>query len=107
MVRRILIFLSILLLLGISFLFPTQADSDVTIYLQTGKNEVQFSEYVYASELIAWNPDIEYIAYYDEFLNRRIAYVNVFGGVGDNFLTHPSKTYEISVKENIGLIIAR
>lgn len=107
MVKKILLFVLAIILLTFTISSPIQADNGVDIHLEFGKNEVQISSYVYASELIEWNPDIEYISYYDEFLNRKIAYVNVFGGIGDNFLTGPNQVYEVSVKKNTGLILLR
>jgi len=73
------------------------------ILLKTGKNYLILNQSLYAKEIIILNPEIESLSYFDEFLNKSIGYVNVFGGVGSNFITNPEKAYEINVKEDINL----
>lgn len=77
---------------------------DSGIFLVEGKNSVEFDNALLVKELVVLNPGIEYVSYFDDFLNKQIAYVNVFGGVGDNFLIEPGKVYEISVKKKIELV---
>ena len=58
---------------------------------------------IYASDLVYLNPDIEYILYYDTFLEQNIVYVNAFKGLGSNFIIDPEREYEISVRKDIKL----
>lgn len=79
---------------------------DKGITLEVGKNQViipEDSDYfeIYASDITALNPDIEYIHYQDSFLNQSLGYVNVFGGIGDNFLVKSGESYEIGSKKRI------
>lgn len=79
-------------------------DRDSGIYLEKGRNLIEIERAVLVRELVVLNPEIEYVSYVDEFLNKPIAYVNAFGGLGDNFLVRPGEVYEISVSEDIELV---
>lgn len=75
------------------------------IFLHRGKNQVELNFSYYAKNLVAYNQNIEYISYNDEFLGKKYGYVNVFGGIGRNFAITPGEIYEISVKEDTELFI--
>jgi hypothetical protein len=90
-----------LILLTASLVFA----ADAYQFLMQGKNEVALDRGTYASELIRNNPDIDSITYFDEFLNESYGYVNVFGGIGKNFVIKPGEKYEINVKKNTSLIV--
>ncbi len=108
--RFILIALALIFIAGISISAIFSANERVVNTgpeLKKGKNYVKINStysFLYAKELVIMNPDIEYISYYDSFLNKSIGYVNVFGGIGTNFLIDKNRVYEISVKRNITLI---
>src|SRR3989344_7331194 len=65
-----------------------------------GKNYVTFDMPKNVADLVKKNPDIEYASYHDVFLDETIGYVNVFGGLGKNFVLNPGKIYEIHVKKD-------
>lgn len=71
--------------------------------LNEGKNLVYFESYNTAKGLIMKNPEIETISYYDEFSDKTIGYVNIFGGIGKDFTIYPGKLYEINAKRQISL----
>ena len=98
------LFLFILLLVFFSFTGVFSKGVSV-IELGKGKNFVQFnlSEGFYADTLIKLNPAIESISY--RVGNRTIGYVNVFGGVGENFIINSNQTYEIVLRKNSTLIL--
>ena len=75
------------------------------IKLFKGKNYLDINKSLLASELIALNPDIEYVSFFDSFLNKSIGYVNYFGGIGENFFIEPGNEYEISVDKDTVLIL--
>jgi hypothetical protein len=72
--------------------------------LTEGKNlvRINLSEPVYAETLIKMNPDIEAISYVEG--NRTIGYVNVFQGVGKNFVV-ADREYEIIASKSTDLIL--
>lgn len=72
--------------------------------LVKGKNYIQLNvtEPFYVETLVKLNPTIEVISYKEG--NETIGYVNVFNGVGKNFIIE-NREYEIVVKENTNLII--
>lgn len=72
---------------------------------EKGKNLVEFGEEIYAKQLVILNPHIEYIACYDEYLGKQLAFVNVFGGIGQNFLIVPEEECEISFKYDTNLLL--
>jgi len=89
----------------ITILSFSALSESVQLNLSKGKNFVvfNFTEPFYAETLIKLNPSIEAISYTEN--NKTIGYVNVFGGVGKNFIIQKNKKYEIIVKENSTLIL--
>ena len=74
------------------------------IKLSEGKNLVYFSEEIkpiYASDLVKIYPEINAITYYEG--DEEKGYVNVFGGVGENFVVMFNNTYEITVEKEVTL----
>ena len=93
------IFISLisLVIFSIGIIF---AENLYIIELEQGKNNITFnSEPVYAKTLIEKNPEIISISYIDEFYNNSVGYVNVFGGIGTNFILIENQTYEIISKQ--------
>ncbi len=77
-----------------------------TVELTKGKNNVMFqTDSLYVQDLIAAYPSIETVSYYDSFLGTQLGYVNVFGGVGRNFLLVPGQQYEIVLSEDTIFIL--
>ena len=80
-----------------------------TIPLQKGQNSllINFSleRFVYAADIIYFNPDVEVISFQES--NKTIGYVNVFGGIGKNFMIEQNKTYEVISSRKINLIIPK
>lgn len=72
--------------------------------LEKGKNKVHInsSEPIYVETLIKLNPEIEAISYSEN--NRSRGYVNVFGGLGENFIVE-DREYEIIVSKNTNLVL--
>ncbi len=70
-----------------------------------GKNQVRFNltEPFYAKDLVKWNPSISVASYIED--NKTIGYVNLFNGIGENFMIENYKYYEIILNENISLFI--
>lgn len=104
---RFLIFLCCLILAFSFAVYAGMAEelhSRSGVILLEGKNQVEIDRAVLVKEIVILNPEIEYVSYYDEFLNKQVAYVNVFGGVGDNFLIEPGRIYEFSVRKKIELV---
>ena len=99
--KKILMILFVLVVLsGImnAEIFPEK------IELYEGKNNfTAFSDLGYASELVTMYPEIETISYKGS--NETIGYVNVFGGIGVDFLIEENKTYEINARRNFKIYI--
>lgn len=100
------IFFGIFAIILVLAVFVTiSSESIYSIKLSEGKNDVvlNISEPFYVETLIKLNPDIEVVSYKEE--NKTIGYVNVFGGIGKNFIIESGKEYEIIVSKDINLII--
>jgi len=72
------------------------------IKLSEGKNVLNIStEFnpLYVEDLVRIYPDITTITYNDS--EKEFGYVNVFGGIGDNFVIYPNKTYEITTRKEV------
>jgi hypothetical protein len=87
----------------LSFILISSKDA-FSASLVEGKNKVRInlSEPIYAETLIKLNPDIEAISYMEG--NRTIGYVNVFDGIGTDFIV-ADREYEIIVNKSINLIL--
>jgi hypothetical protein len=75
------------------------------ILLEKGKNEINLTKGIFASEIILLNPEVKAISYYDSFTETIIGYVNAFGGIGKDFHLEPGEVYEIAVDEQILLVL--
>ncbi|GBE20030.1 hypothetical protein BMS3Abin17_00762 [archaeon BMS3Abin17] len=98
--KLVLINLLVLVIVGGVFALNEIGDRNS---LKKGGNYVSINQPLSAKELVVLNPEIEYISYFDEFLNKSVAYVNIFGGIGSNFMINPEQIYEISVSKEINL----
>ena len=80
------------------------AEADST-NLAAGKNHVRFNltEAFYARDIVKWNPSITVLSYTGG--NKTIGYVNLFNGIGDNFIIENNKDYEIILNKNISLVL--
>ncbi len=85
------------------FSFITISSKDA-VELVKGKNyvELNISQPFYIKTLVKLNPSIEVASY--KVGNETIGYVNVFDGVGKNFIVD-SREYEIIVGKNITLVL--
>jgi len=86
----------------IGILFAEDFNLNDGIRLNKGENIINTSaEFnpIYASELVRIFPEIATIIYNDS--GEEIGYVNVFGGIGDNFIVLPNKTYEITTTKEV------
>jgi len=72
-------------------------DIQKEIHLSSGKNYLIFNQSILASDLIKKNPQIQVISYFDEVKNKSVGYVNIFGGIGTDFLIDQEKIYQIFV----------
>jgi hypothetical protein len=99
----ILILVFIISLFGISEILIAE-ELEGGIKLSEGKNVINLSfEFspIYASDLIKLNPEIETVTYNDSI--EEIGYVNIFGGIGENFVIKTNTLYEITTKQEITL----
>ena len=99
-----LAFIVLAFLSALIFSFVVISSKDIfSASLAEGKNKVRInlSEQVYVETLIKLNPDIEAVSYMEG--NRTVGYVNVFEGVGKNFILE-DREYEIIAGKSINLI---
>ena len=89
--------LGVFLLVGVKSL-----DLNGSYELAAGKNVVNLSGInpFYVADLVKLNPEIEVVSFVGG--ENVVGYVNVFGGIGDNFPVRDG-TYEIIVSEDITL----
>lgn len=98
-----------LLVFGIFFVIISfiivSSENSASIHLNSGKNIITFNnnQPFHVKAFIKLNPDIEVISFNEE--NQTIGYINIYGGIGEDFLIDKNKTYEIIVGEEIDLII--
>ena len=97
-----IIIFAISLVFAISLIISSK--ENLSIELSKGKNYVRLnvSELFYVETLVKLNPLIEAVSYKEE--NETIGYVNIFKGVGKNFVIQ-DREYEIVAKESTNLIL--
>ncbi len=96
------VLITLILILGISGIIFAE-DFSKEIVLEEGINQINLSynfNPIYAKDLVTLYPDIQTITYVEN--GKEIGYVNVFGGIGENFIIYPNQIYEISVKKEVG-----
>lgn len=103
--KKIFIWLAIVLFFIVLGVFGVNSlVLDNSYDLVQGKNIVTFNEInpFYVEDLIKLNPEIEVVSYNGD--ERTIGYVNIYGGLGTNFVIRDA-TYEIIVKGNTTLFL--
>ena len=91
-------------LIYIFTILAVSSTDDSSIKLLKGKNNMFLNtNQIYVKDLVRINPDIEVISYKEN--NRSIGYVNLFDGIGDNFLINRSIEYEIIVRQDTNLVL--
>ena len=103
--KRVIIAVFFIFILGIIIFDFSTAEYGKEIKLTKGKNYLFVNQTLYANEFVLMSKDIEYVAYFDEFLNRSVGFVNAFGGIGQNFLIEQGREYEVGVRQNINLML--
>ncbi|MGY4884737.1 MAG: hypothetical protein ACP5NZ_04130 [Nanobdellota archaeon] len=102
--KNYLIVLSILLILSITgIIFAEEFKKGIEV--KEGQNLLNLSnefEPIYVQDLVKIYPEISTVTYIDSF-GEKYGYVNVFGGIGQNFVVYPNSIYEITTKQNIDL----
>jgi len=103
--KYLLVSLSIFLscLVGISGIIIAEEFKD-TIKIHEGRELVNLSyEFspIYVKEFVLLYPNITTITYNNG--THDIGYVNVFGGIGENFVVSPNNMYEITSKGEVTL----
>jgi hypothetical protein len=103
MKNKKILFMFVILILGFYIITISSKDVD-SIPLIKGKNHVplNLSEPIYVKTFIDMNPQIEAISYQEN--NETIGYVNVFDGIGMDFILE-EREYEIIVSKDINLIV--
>jgi hypothetical protein len=96
-----LLFLVIFLL----FFSLVQTAQPGEFLLAEGKNNFSYDYFkpIYAEDLVLLYPDITAISYVEN--NVSYGYVNIFGGIGQNFVIQPGKEYEIIAKNKIKIYL--
>jgi hypothetical protein len=98
--------ISIIVLVIFSTAIALAELSDERIELKIGENLVNFSfEFspFYSHDLVKAYPDISVISHNKDGVVE--GYVNVFGGIGKNFLIEANKDYEIITKKEVTIIL--
>ncbi len=98
-----IILLIVLIIFAISGIIFAE-EFKVGTKLFEGKNVILFESDlspIYVSELIKRYPEIATVTSNESEIEK--GYVNVFGGVGEDFIIYPNKTYEITVQKEVVL----
>jgi hypothetical protein len=80
--------------------------SDKRIELKKGENlfntSFEFSP-IYVKDFVNAYPEVSVISYVENGITE--GYVNIFGGIGKNFIIEPNKVYEIITKQEEGIVL--
>jgi hypothetical protein len=99
--KSLLIFFIIISIFSIIRVYSSDSYS---IELKEGKNYINLSlnEQLYVSQLVKSNPSISVVSYIRD--NKTIGYVNLYNGIGEDFLIENGVEYEIISNKNIPLV---
>ncbi|MBD3253354.1 hypothetical protein GF386_06480 [Candidatus Pacearchaeota archaeon] len=102
-----LLFIAIFVVFLIICSFIILSMEENNLYLVEGKNNIVIndSEPFYVKTLVELNQDIEVVSCKNE--DYDFGYVNVFGGVGENFIIYPNKKYEIIANKDFNLVLPK
>ena len=87
---------------AITFAELISDNSDSKIQLLEGENQVLIPEDVspfYVKDLTMAYPEILTVTYFQ--FEEEKGYVNIFGGIGDNFIIYANTTYNITVSKTL------
>lgn len=93
----------VLLILSISGIIIAEEFKE-GVNLIEGKNLINLSQDfdpIYVEDFVKIYPEITTITYNNG--THELGYVNVFGGIGENFIVYPNKIYEITTKGETSL----
>ena len=92
-------------LIGVFSFLGVFSSGAIVLNLFDGKNIVEFNSAgpFYVKTFVELNPSIEVISYIGD--NETIGYINIFGGIGDNFIIQENRKYEIVVRENLTVVL--
>lgn len=100
--NRVFLTLIIILVIIFSTAIALAEISEEGIKLKIGENFINLSfdfSPIYSRDLIENYPEISVITFNESGISG--GYVNVFGGIGKNFLIEPNKEYEIITKKEV------
>jgi hypothetical protein len=102
--KRTSIFILIVLVMVLS-LVSVFSETPLPLSLNKGKNYLRFNatKPFYVETFVKLNPSVEAISYKED--NRTVGYVNIYGGVGKNFVIRSDIEYEVVSRANSTLII--
>ncbi|MCX6750038.1 MAG: hypothetical protein NTZ83_01120 [Candidatus Pacearchaeota archaeon] len=101
--KYFLILLFAVVILGVTGIILAEEFKE-GIKLSEGKNIINLSfEFnpLYVEDLVKIYPEIATVTYNES--GQEFGYVNVFGGIGENFVIYPNKIYEITTQKEVNL----
>jgi len=101
--KFLLILTLTILLFGISGVIIAEEFKD-SIKIYQGENTINLSfdfNPLYVKDLMIIYPEIATVTYNES--NQEWGYVNVFGGIGENFIISPNKIYTITTNQEVNL----
>jgi hypothetical protein len=101
--KLLLVLIFAFLILGVSEIILAE-EFEEGIKITEGKNIVNISynfSPIYVKDLIKIYPEITTITFNDG--NQEIGYVNVLGGIGENFIISENNIYEITTRKEVNL----
>jgi len=103
MPNKLLLIFAIILLFTLTLVIVSSTTDQSNMI--PGKNHVMFNltEPFYVKDLIKWNPQISVVSFSKE--NKTIGFVNLYNGVGDDFIIENNQEYEIILSKNIYLVL--
>lgn len=101
-----IIFLILCIIFIMTSIFAIETPQNIELI--KGKNNLTTKESfkpIYVKDFIKQYPEIEVISYNQD--QKTIGFVNLFEGIGINFIIEPSKNYEIITKSNITISLVK
>ena len=99
------VFFILVILFSVSIVFGLDGKENYGIEIVEGRNNFSGHEFepFYAKDFVLNNPEIVSISY--SVSGNSYGFLDVFGGIGTNFVVVPEIEYEVVARENVTLYL--
>jgi len=103
---KAILFIAVIVCLSLVAALGPGIPQGIVVELQEGENKIFVEDFFYpkyVSDFVSENPSIQSVTLIEN--GRSYGYVNVFGGVGRNFIIEQGKEYEVFISDQVNVTL--